>query len=226
MLFSSTRQNDALASATAARLKADARIVNAKAALFRICGYSVFVVSLGIGLGLTSLGFYSVRKAQSSSDEIGRILVNAFSRATIRTKGQVTLAPGAVVSLRPDTTVTLDPNASVRAQLDDPISLKDTRSDFNKSSSTSSTKYTISKEKKFLRGAVITDWMFTSSEAAKPDRQRCYYAEHTAQNSTLQVTEVALDRRVLQHASPQINIALAATNCVWFDAQVPKGESR
>ena len=116
MLFSGTKENRALADATISRLKAEARIESAKASLFRIGGYSAFVVCLGLGCGAAFLGYASIKKAQSSSDEIANILVKAISNASITTKGEVKLLPGAIVSIKPDATVGLDPTASVKLE--------------------------------------------------------------------------------------------------------------
>lgn len=114
MLFSETKENRALADATISRLKADARMERTKASLFRVGGYSVFVMCLGLGCGAAFLGYAPIKKAQSSSNEIARILVTAISNATITTKGEVRLLPGAIVSLKPGATVGLDPTASVK----------------------------------------------------------------------------------------------------------------
>lgn len=116
MLFSGTKENRALADATILRLKAEARMESTRASLFKIGGYSAFVVCLGLGCGAAFLGYASIEKAQSSSGEIATILVKAISNASITTKGEVKLVPGAIVSIRPDATVRLDPAASVKIE--------------------------------------------------------------------------------------------------------------
>ena len=70
MLFSGTKENRALADATISRLKAEARMQSTRASLFKIGGYSAFVVCLGLGCGAALLGATSIKKAQSSSHEI------------------------------------------------------------------------------------------------------------------------------------------------------------
>jgi hypothetical protein len=116
MLFSGTKENRALADATVWRLKAEARIESTKASLFKIGGYSAFVVCLGLGCGAAFLGYASIKKAHSSSEEIANILVKAISNASITTKGEVKLLQGAIVSIKPDATVGLDPAASVKLE--------------------------------------------------------------------------------------------------------------
>jgi hypothetical protein len=116
MLFSGTKENRALANATVSRLKAGARLESTRASLFKIGGYSAFVVCLGLGCSAAFLGYASIRKAQSSSDEIAKILVKAISNTSITTKGEVKLLPGAIVSIKPDATVGLNPTASVKLE--------------------------------------------------------------------------------------------------------------
>ena len=116
MLFSGSKENRALADATISRLRAEARIESAKASLFRIGGYSAFVVCLGLGCGAALVGYASIKKAQSSSEEIANILVKAISNASITSKGEVKLLPGATVSIKPNATVGLNPATSVKLE--------------------------------------------------------------------------------------------------------------
>jgi hypothetical protein len=116
MLFSGAKENRALADATISRLRAEARIESAKASLFRFGGYSAFVMCLGLGCGAVLLGYASIKKAHSSSDEIANVLVKAISNASITTRGEVKLLPAAIVSIKPDATVGLDPTASVKLE--------------------------------------------------------------------------------------------------------------
>jgi hypothetical protein len=225
MLFSNTKENDALAAATVAKLKADARIESNRAGLFRICGYSVFVACLSIGSGMAFLGYSSVKKAHSSSDEIAKVLVKALSGASITAKGEVKLLPGAIVSLRPDATVMLDPHTSVKAE---PVGTVRAGQRFdrlaNKAEPRSGgdvvTTYTVLKEVKYAKGAVITAWTFAPNKSAEPNRQRCYYLERSSQGLTSGGIELAINRYIVSHVDrPKIDIATAATNCVWFSAQ-------
>jgi hypothetical protein len=127
MLFSGAKENRALADATISRLRAEARIESAKASLFRIGGYSAFVVCLGLGCAATLLGAASIKQAQSSSHEIANILVKAISNASITTKGEVKLLPGAIVSIESDATVGLNPTASVKLESGQDALMQNTR---------------------------------------------------------------------------------------------------
>jgi hypothetical protein len=127
MLFPETKENRALANATVSRLKAEARLESTRASLFKIGGYSAFVVCLGLGCGAAFLGYASIKKAQSSSDEIAKILGKAISNASITTKGEVKLLPGAIVSIKPDATVGLNPTASVKLEPSQDTLVQNTR---------------------------------------------------------------------------------------------------
>jgi hypothetical protein len=116
MLFSGTKENRALADATLSRLRAEARMESTRASLFKLGGYSVFVVCLGLGCGAALVGYASIKKAQSSSEEIANILVKAISNASITSKGEVKLLRGATVSIKPNATVGLNPATSVKLE--------------------------------------------------------------------------------------------------------------
>jgi hypothetical protein len=131
MLFSDTKENRALADATISRLKAEARRESTRASLFKLGGYSAFVLCLGLGCGAAFLGYASVKKAQSSSYMIAEILAKAISNARVTTKGEVRLLPGAIVSMKPDTTVDLAPTASVNLEPGGTVQVENTRPRFN-----------------------------------------------------------------------------------------------
>src|SRR6266478_6465866 len=116
MLFSGTTENRALANATVSRLKAEARIDSTRASLFWVGGYSIFAVCLGLGCGAALLGYSSIERAQSSSNEIARILATTINDASISTKGEIRLLPDARVSLKPGATVKMEPGATVEVQ--------------------------------------------------------------------------------------------------------------
>ena len=82
---------------------------SAKASLFKIAGYSVFALCLGLGCGAAFLAYASIKNAQSSSEEIANTLAKAISRATITTKGEVKLSQGATISIKADATAGLNP---------------------------------------------------------------------------------------------------------------------
>jgi len=127
MLFSGTKENRALADATISRLKSEARLGSVRASLLGTGGYSALAVCLGLGFGAAFLGYASIKKAQSSSDEIAQLLVKGINNASITTKGDLRLLPGTTLVLKPGATVGLDPTASVKLEPRAIIQLQDTR---------------------------------------------------------------------------------------------------
>src|SRR6266480_477405 len=109
MLFSDTIESRALADATVSRLKSEARTESKKASLLRVGGYSIFIVCLGLGCSAALLGYSSIKKAQSSSNEIATILSTAINRASVKIMGEVRLPLDASISLKTGATVSLDP---------------------------------------------------------------------------------------------------------------------
>jgi hypothetical protein len=228
MLFSGTTENRDLAHAAIAHLKAEARMRSTRASLFRVGGYSIFVVCLGLGCSLAFLGYSSIKEAQSTSNEIARILSTATNNASVKVRGEVRLPPGANASLKPGSTVSLDSTASVKVGPGETVAVEDTRPRFDPftnraqpiSGASVVTNYTLFKEVKYTKGAVITAWSFASNEHTTPTHQRCYYIEHGDQASASIVTELAVNGQMVPHAQhPQIDTKTAATNCVWFNAQ-------
>ncbi|WP_038973291.1 hypothetical protein [Bradyrhizobium genomosp. III] len=228
MLFAETVENRALANATASRLNAEARVENAKASLLRVSGYSALLICLGLACGATFLGCASIKRAQSSSDEIAAILATAIHSASVRINGEVKLVPGATVALNTKAAVYLDTGASVTIDPNGGVEVEGARSRFDrfanqsqpKSGERVATSYTVLKDVKFGKGAVKTSWTFMTNEGTAPDRQRCYYAERTDRGAAPVVIELAVNGKLVNHTNHlQINVAAAGENCVWFNAQ-------
>ena len=226
MLFSETIESRGLADATISRLKADARFESTRANLFRLGGYSIFVVCLGLGCSAAFLGYSSIKKAQSSSYEIAKILSAPINSTAVTVKGEVKLGSDAIVALKPDTTVRLDPTAATKLEPGGTVEMKDTRLRFDPftnraqpiSGKSVVTNYTVFKEVKYAKGAVMTAWTFASNDHMTPTRQRCYYVEPADQASASILTELAVNGQMVRHAQPpRIDITAASTNCVWFE---------
>ena len=108
-----TPEHQALAAAVNARMAADSRIVNAKAALLRLAGVGALITLTGVGVAAALFGWSLVKDERPSADKIADALVRALDRTTIKAAGEFRLAPGSSVRLD-NATVALDPNATVR----------------------------------------------------------------------------------------------------------------
>ncbi len=228
MLFSETIDSRTLADATVSRLKAEARIESTRASLLRVGGFSIFVVCLGLGCSAAFLGYSSIKRAHSSSNELARILSSAITTASVKTKGEVRLLPDAIVSLKSGATVSPDPTTPVKVEPDGDVQVQGTRPRFDPftnraqpiSGGSVVTNYSVLKAVKYSKGAVTTAWTFASNKQTTPTRQRCYYIERSDQASASMLTELAVNGQMVQHARrPQIDTTAAATNCVWFKGQ-------
>ncbi len=108
-----TPEHQALAAAVNARMAADSRIVNAKAALLRLAGVGALMALTGVGVAAVLFGWSLVKDERPSADKIADALVRALDRTTLKAAGEFRLAPGSTVRLD-NATVALDPNATVR----------------------------------------------------------------------------------------------------------------
>ncbi len=108
-----TPEHQALAAAVNARMAADSRIVNAKAALLRLAGVGALMALTGVGVAAALFGWSLVKDERPSADKIADALVRALDRTTLKAAGEFRLAPGSTVRLD-NATVALDPNATVR----------------------------------------------------------------------------------------------------------------
>ncbi len=108
-----TPEHQALAAAVNARMAADSRIVNAKAALLRLAGVGAVMALTGVGVAAALFGWSLVKDERPSADKIADALVRALDRTTLKAAGEFRLAPGSTVRLD-NATVALDPNATVR----------------------------------------------------------------------------------------------------------------
>lgn len=236
-----TPENQALAAAVNARMAADSRIVNAKAALLRLAGVGALMALTGIGIAAALFGWSFVKDERPSADRIADALVSALDRTTLKAAGEFRLAPDSTVrienptvSLDPGASVKLDPEASVKL---DPASRpageppRPTQAQLQQEAKPASgakpvTNYTIFKSVPLGQGSVVTGWSFSSSEQAAPAGQYCYYVQAAGEpGSNAQVkVDVALNGVMLANLKPRgFDPAQAAASCTWFDGKATRG---
>jgi hypothetical protein len=239
-----TQEHQALAAAVNARMAADSRIVNAKAALLRLAGVGVLMALTGVGVAAGLFGWSLVKDERPSVDRIADAMVRALDRTTLKTSGEVRMADDARVKLEseglrlasdaavkvetnlkldPNTTVKLEPNATVRVAAP-PETPRPTAEQLKPEQTTPGgskpvTNYTIFKNVALGQGKVVTGWTFSSSDQTTPSSQYCYYAEPGGGDSTVEVTTyIAQDgRRLANVKARSFDPAAAVRSCVWFD---------
>ncbi|KFC74836.1 hypothetical protein FG93_01015 [Bosea sp. LC85] len=231
-----TPENKALAAAVNARMAADSRIVNSKAAMFRALGIGGAIALVGIGIGAAFFGFSYVTDSKSATEKMANAFAAALERTTIKTQGEIKLDPdakvgfgGGTVSLDPNTTVKIDPDSTVKLDRNAKVgvsgdlarpSSEQLRPDMgSKSGGATVTNYTVFKNVKFGPGTVVTGWTFTSSEQPRPDHQYCYFAQDVGEDSSTMVkVDLAKNGVMLPNVKARnFDVAAAASSCIWFE---------
>lgn len=206
-----TPENVALAQHVNGRLRAEARIVAARAFLFRALGFGSFAALAGIGAGAAFYGYASMHEVQGAADKLAAALITALSDVTLKTKGEVTLT---------DNTLRLEGGVPKGGGRPDVAALTTNQGKSEAPATTAiRTSFTVFKTVPYLDGSIVTGWNFKGDEA-KPEKQYCYVTrpQSFGDGTTSNQTTVAIDGQVLpQPARSEVNFAVIARNCVWFD---------
>ena len=205
--------NVALAQHVNGRLRAESRIVAARAFLFRAAGLGLFTALAGVGVGAAAYGWSHIQDYRSGAERIAQALQTALADVTLKTRGEVTLT---------DTVLKLDPESRVRvapAEGGAPTpSASQLRSDAAPASRAAvSTSFTVFKQVPYLDGQIVTGWNYRPNEDA-PFQQYCYFTRVDSGpkgDVKLQI-DLAIDGKTLpQPAGSEYKLAVLAPNCVW-----------
>jgi hypothetical protein len=208
-----TPENVALAQHVNGRLRAEARISNARAFLFRAIGLGVFMGLAGAGLGAAFYGYATMNEVGNASDKLAKALTQALETTTLKTSGEVRLT---------DTTLKLEGGAPAPRGRPDVSSLTGNQGKTEAPASAAAavrTSFTVFKTVPYLDGSIVTGWNFKGDEQ-KPEKQYCYVTrpQTFGDGATSNQTTVAIDGELLpQPARSEINFAVIARSCVWFD---------
>lgn len=207
MELPNSAENRVLASAVNARIKSDARLLNARAAGYRLAGAGGFCALLGIAIGAVLWGYAQTRGPAADADRVASAIAQALSGLTLKTEG----------------TVKLDPNSTVglggRSEIPTPTPAQLGANAVPDSKAAVLTNFTVFKNVPFGQGQVVTGWNFTSSEQKSPSHQYCYYSEQLDGTSKVTI-DLGENGRYLPQAKNRANVepTTAYTNCVWFKA--------
>jgi hypothetical protein len=203
-----TPEHQALAAAVEARMAADRRIVNARAAMFRLLGVGAALALAGLGVALALFGWSFVKDERPSADRIADALVRALDRTTLKTAGEVRLAPDSTVRLEAGPPQPVRPLAPAAAETPAAAS----------PASRAVTNYTVFKNVRFGKGLVVTGWTFDSSDQPAPSSQYCYYSESMGGSGAQLRIDIAAEGVLLPDSRPKgVDAPAAAASCVWFD---------
>lgn len=204
MEIPNTPENRVLAGAVNARIKADARILNAKAAFWRLAGWSLMLAMIGIGTGAALLGWTYSRGPAIEAEQVAQAVAAALQTVTLKAEGTVKLDPDAKLSLPAPPTP-----RPTEAQLG--------TGQKPASQAAVNTAFTVFKNVPHGAGQVVTGWNFTSSEQKSPTHQYCYYSEQIDGGSKITV-DLGENGRPNPAARGRggMDPTVAYANCVWF----------
>ncbi len=209
-----TPDNVALAQHVNGRLRAETRIVAARAFLFRAAGLGLFAALAGIGIGAASYGWSYVQDYRSGAERIAQALQAAFAGMTVRTTGEVSLKDG-VVRLDPESRVKLAGEAPPAVTGPTASQLKADAAPASKAAV--STSFTVFKQVPYLDGQIVTGWNYRPNEDA-PFQQYCYFTrvESGAKGEIKLQIDLAIDGRTLpQPPASEYKLSVLSPNCVW-----------
>jgi hypothetical protein len=204
-------ENVALAQHVNGRLRAESRIIAARAFLFRAIGAGAFAALAGIGVGAASYGYAYMSQYESAAERIASAMQAALSDVTLKTKGEVTLT---------DNTLKLEgvPKGNgvptpTQAQLGQDAAPA--------SKAPVNTTFTVFKQVPYMDGQIVSGWNFRANED-KPFQQYCYFSRRSNEpKGQVEIKiDLAMDGKVLpQPVKSDVNLAILASNCVWFDGK-------
>lgn len=207
-----TPENVALAQHVNGRLRAEARISNARAFLFRAIGFGAFMGLAGAGLGAAFYGYATMNEVGNASDTLAKALTQALETTTLKTSGEVRLA---------DNTLKIEGGLPAAKGMPDVSSLTGNQGKSEAPSNAAvHTSFTVFKSVPFLDGTIVTGWVFNKSDTQKPEQQYCYLMrpQSFSDDTTMKQVTVAMNGKVLpQPAQSEVNFATIARSCIWFD---------
>ena len=201
-----TPENRVLASAVNARIKSDARLLSARAALYRLTGIGILCALTGAGIGAAFYGYSYVSDPTFPTVKVANTVAEALSKVTLKTEGVVKLDPDSVIGGgRPEIPTPSAAQLGAGATPDSKAAVL--------------TNFTVFKNVPYGSGQVVTGWNFSSSEQKNPNHQYCYYSEQIDGTSKVTI-DLGENGRALPQAKARTNVdpTVAYTNCVWFRA--------
>ena len=206
MELPATKDNRVLANAVNARIKSEARILNAKAAFYRLAGLSLVCAMTGVGIGAALYGWTYGRQPVIQAEQVANAVAAAMSGLTLKAEGTVKLDPESTLALAQKPPEAPRPTASQLGAGATPAS-----------QAAVATNFTVFKNVPFGSGQVVTGWNFTSSEQKTPQHQYCYYSEQIDGTSKMTIDLGENGRpAAISKTRSGMDPVLGYANCVWF----------
>lgn len=218
--------NHALMATVGSRIRADAKMLAATAAFWRLLGCGGLLLLGGIGMGMAAFGYSYVADQRATMAKLTTALADALNKVTLKADGTVKVSPETTVKLAPNSIVKLDTNgASVRLDADSTSRPTPRQLDPNaqpQSKASVVTDYSVFKTVRFEQGWVMTGWDYNSSDDSAPYSQVCYYTVNTSENTGNRYNIAkngVLNSYVL---GLPVDIGQAFNNCVWHSSTTAK----
>ncbi|GJE62471.1 hypothetical protein [Methylobacterium trifolii] len=204
-------ENIALAQQVNGRLRAESRIVTARAFLFRSIGLGAFAALSGVGIGAAAYGWATLNQFDTAAEKIAHAMQTALSDVTLKTKGEVTLTDN-VLKLEGLPKGNGVPTPT-KAQLGSEAAPA--------SKAPVNTTFTVFKQVPYMDGQIVTGWNFRANEE-QPYQQYCYFSRRSgeAKGQVEIKIDLAMDGKTLpQPQKSDVNLGILSTNCVWHDGK-------
>jgi hypothetical protein len=206
MELPNTSENRVLASAVNARIKSDARLLNARATLYRLAGVGLLCALAGAGIGAAFYGYSYTNDPTYPTAKVANAVAEALQKVTFKTEGTVKLDPESTLAA-----------GGPRSEIPTPTPAQLGAGAQPESKAAVLTNFTVFKNVPYGSGQVVTGWNFTSSEQKNPTHQYCYYSEQIDGTSKVTI-DLGENGRALPQAKARTSVdpAIAYSNCVWF----------
>ena len=201
-----TPENVVLAQSVNGRLRAEARMIAARAFLLRAAGAGLFAALLGIGIGAGAFGWAYLQQYESAAERIAQAMQAALANVTLKTKGEVTLTDNVLRLDQPAAQSKPDFASVVANQKDD-------------GNAAVRTTFTVFKAVPYLDGNIVTGWQFKGDEK-QPESQYCYFSHPQKFGSdVLTQINIAINGQVAPQTNSELDLKKLSKSCIWFDAK-------
>jgi len=212
-----------LYAASEKEIRANARLINAKATQRKLLGGGGAAVMIGTAVWLSCQGYSSVvEKKAIAQEQATELYLAALSRATIKAEGTLKVADGGEVALKAGGQVRIDPDSVVRVTSTVPADMprsspEQVRRDDSKAGVV--TNFTVFKTVKFGAGEVHTGWQYKDSNQQRPSFQYCY-VQFTSNGATATHVDIGSNGHIqLPNPSPfpGVDLVAAFAQCQWWN---------
>ena len=206
MEIPATAENRVLANAVNARLRSDARILNARAAFWRLSGVALVCAGIGAGAGALAWAWAYARQPAIQADLVAEAVAAAMSRVTLKAEGTVKLDPESRIAAAPPQDVPR-PTPAQLGTGGAPVP----------GQPVVATAFTVFKNVPHGSGQVVTGWNFATSDQKSPQHQYCYYSEQIDGGSKVTV-DLGDNGKPAANVKPRAGMdpVMAYANCIWF----------